>query len=170
MIKKYSGKLVVLRGNSGSGKSTVAKELRERSQKPNKVALVEQDYLRRIVLKEKEKEGDNNIGLIKEVVVYALSHGYDVILEGIFYSVRYSSLLKRLLNIAPVHFVYYLDISLQETLCRHKSKPDSQSFGEKEMRDWYKEKDLLAVKGETVIDDSSSLKNTVRKILRETGI
>jgi adenylate kinase family enzyme len=170
MIKKYLNKLIVLRGNSGSGKSTIAKEIREKSGKPNKIALVEQDYLRRIVLKEKEKEGTNNIGLIKAVTEYALTHGYDVILEGIFYSGRYSSMIKRLLNKTPNHYVYYLDVSLEETIKRHSTKSNSHEFGEKELRDWYKEKDVLGVSGEIIVEESSSLQNTVDRILKETGI
>lgn len=170
MFRKYSNRLIVLRGNSGSGKSTVAKEVREQAKKLNKIALVEQDYLRRTVLKERETEGENNIGLIKEVVEYALSHGYDVILEGIFYSGRYTTMLKKLLKMAPRHFVYYLDVSLEETLQRHKSKPDSHEFGEKELRSWYKDKDLLMIDGEIIIGETSKLQKTVRRIIEDTGI
>jgi len=42
--------LVIVRGNSGSGKSTVAAEVRRRYGRG--CALIEQDYLRRIVLRE----------------------------------------------------------------------------------------------------------------------
>jgi len=40
--------LILLRGNSGSGKSTIARAVRDRYSRG--LALVEQDYLRRIVL------------------------------------------------------------------------------------------------------------------------
>ncbi len=43
-------RLIVLRGNSGSGKSTVARAVRERYGRG--CAPVEQDYLREIVLRE----------------------------------------------------------------------------------------------------------------------
>jgi alpha-D-ribose 1-methylphosphonate 5-triphosphate synthase subunit PhnL len=43
-------KLVILRGNSGSGKSSIAREVRARYGRG--CALVEQDYLRRVVLRE----------------------------------------------------------------------------------------------------------------------
>jgi uridine kinase len=45
--------LVVIRGNSGSGKSTVTRELRHRYGRG--CALVEQDYLRRMVLRERDE-------------------------------------------------------------------------------------------------------------------
>ena len=48
-------RLIVLRGNSGSGKSTVARAVRERYGRG--CALVEQDYLRRIVLRELDGDG-----------------------------------------------------------------------------------------------------------------
>lgn len=74
-------RLVILRGNSGSGKSSTARELRARLGRG--VAWVEQDYLRRTVLREKDAPGGANIGLIDQTVRYALDCGYDVVLEGI---------------------------------------------------------------------------------------
>lgn len=44
-------RLIVIRGNSGSGKSTVAKALRETY--GSGVAWVSQDLIRRIILKER---------------------------------------------------------------------------------------------------------------------
>jgi predicted kinase len=79
-------RLVVLRGNSGSGKSSVARELRARLGRG--VAWVEQDCLRRIVLREHDVQHGANIGLIDQTVRYALDKGYDVILDGIL-STRY---------------------------------------------------------------------------------
>ena len=74
-------RLVVLRGNSGSGKSTVATLLRDRIGRG--VAWVEQDYIRRILLREHDRPDATNIGLLGHTVRYALDAGYHVILEGI---------------------------------------------------------------------------------------
>jgi predicted kinase len=52
----YRTKLIVLRGNSGPGKSTVAKR------------PVEQDNIRRGILKEKETDDRANIALISLIV------------------------------------------------------------------------------------------------------
>ena len=64
-------RLVVLRGNSGSGKSSVAAALRAACG-PG-VAWVSQDLIRRVILKEKDQPGGLNIGLIDQVTRYALT-------------------------------------------------------------------------------------------------
>jgi predicted kinase len=62
--------LIVLRGNSGSGKSTVAKALREAYGRG--IAWVSQDLIRRTILREKDQPGGINIGLIDRVTRYSL--------------------------------------------------------------------------------------------------
>ena len=79
-------------------------------------------------------------------------------------------MIKYLLNKTPNHYVYYLNVSLSETINRHSTKPNSHEFGEKELRAWYKNKDLLGVCGEMIIEESSNLQNTVERILKEAGI
>lgn len=62
MVGTEETRLVVIRGNSASGKSSVAAGLRERFGRG--LALVGQDNLRRIVLRERDRPGAANIGLI----------------------------------------------------------------------------------------------------------
>ena len=66
--------LIFLRGNSASGKSTVASALRDRYGRG--IAIVGQDNLRRIVLRERDVPGGAYIGLVDPVARYALDHGY----------------------------------------------------------------------------------------------
>lgn len=87
-------RLIVLRGNSGSGKSATARALRERLGR--RLALVKQDYLRRIVLKARDTADGPHYGLIEQTVRYALDAGYDVVLEGILHRQRYHFLLDSL--------------------------------------------------------------------------
>lgn len=160
-------KLIIIRGPSGSGKSTVAKKLREKM--GPKTALVEQDYLRRIVLnfKEKEVRGGPSAKLIFLVAKLALDSGYNVILEGILSSSRSRRMLNQLLIYHPKeNYLYYFDISFDETLSRHITKDNAHEFGEKEMREWYKEKDLFN-SAEQIIPEDSSLENTLSKILQD---
>jgi adenylate kinase family enzyme len=167
-MRRFDNKLIVLRGNSGSGKSTVAKALREKSK--SKVAIVEQDYLRRFILKEKENEGTDNIALIQQTIEFSLDRGYDVILEGILYFPRYREMLKNLVEQCPNNHFYYFDISFEETLKRHATKANSHEFGEKEMRDWYKPNEQTGFSSERIISETFSLEDVVQKIIVETEI
>jgi adenylate kinase family enzyme len=167
-MRSFENKLVVLRGNSGSGKSTVAKALRDKGN--TKIAIIEQDYLRRFILKEKETEGADNIALIQQTVEFALERGYNVILEGILYFPRYGEMLKKLVEQCPDNYFYYFDISFDETLKRHATKVNSYEFGEKEMRDWFKPNQQTGFPTEKIIPESFSLDDSVNKILSETKI
>ncbi len=165
--------LIVLRGNSGSGKSTTAKLLRDtalQNGSKQKIALVEQDYLRRIVLKEKEREGTNNIDLIFQTSVFALERDYVVILEGIFYSERYREMLQELSKLSPDNYFYYFNVSLPETLKRHAFKPNAHEFGEKEMTEWYKAYDVLGFENEKVIEEHVNQQEIIDEILEDTGL
>ena len=162
-------KLIILRGNSGSGKSTAAKKLREASSR--KIAIIEQDYIRREIFCEKDKfDNAVYIGAIKLLVEYALEKGYDVILEGILGTRRHKPMIQELLEKCPNNYIYYFDVSLEETVRRHETKNNKHVFGEKEMREWYKEKDLLGLPNEKVIPESNTLEETLEMILEETGL
>lgn len=166
----HKTKLIILRGNSGSGKTSVATLLRERSSGGRKIAIIEQDYVRRFILKEKERDNGDNIDLIRQTVTFALSRGYHVILEGILYSERYKPMLLELLEENDENYVYYLDVSLEGTLKRHKTKPNAHEFGEKEMREWHRPLDILGLRNERVIGEHSAQEATVAKILFETKL
>jgi predicted kinase len=158
-------RLVVLRGNSGSGKSTVARAVRETYGRG--CALVEQDYLRRILLKERDVDGGLAPLLIDRTVRLALDHGYHVVLEGILHRARYGPLVRGLCGDHRGHtFVFYLDIPFEETLQRHATRSQAAEFGPAQMRDWYLERDLLGVAGEVVIGPGSSLADTVALVGR----
>ncbi|HEY2794278.1 MAG TPA: AAA family ATPase, partial [Micromonosporaceae bacterium] len=112
--------LVVIRGNSGSGKTSVAREVRARCGRG--CALLEQDYLRRILLREWDGRDSGGIApdFIGATALFPLQHGYHVVLEGILGTGRYAGILHDLLakHSGPRH-VFYLDVSWDETLRRH---------------------------------------------------
>lgn len=151
--------LVILRGNSGSGKTTAAKQLRERL--GNNTMLISQDVIRREILKVKDDPGNPAIQLIKDMVLYGNKIGYNVILEGIFSKKKYGSMLMDLISeFQGKTFVFYFDITFDETLKRHGTKPNTHEFGEKEMREWWKEKDFLGLKEEMSITNEMSPEQT----------
>ncbi|MGW6199243.1 kinase [Kribbella sp. NPDC055110] len=167
MTGSPSTRLVVLRGNSGSGKSTTARTLRERLGRGT--AWVEQDYIRRILLREYDLPGGVNVGLIDLNVRYALDHGYDVVLEGIMDAARYGDMLRRLTSDhrgTTLH--YYFDIPFEETVVRHGTR-DLRGVSPDMMQDWYREHDVLDGIDQTVIGPDSALDETVAKILTDLG-
>jgi hypothetical protein len=163
--------LIVLRGNSGAGKSTIARTLRSRL--GGCVAWVEQDYLRRIVLREHDVP-DGRIGLISNKVRYALNDGCDVILEGILFTARYSTMLEALgADHRGQTLWYWFNISLNETLRRHMTRPQAAEFSADAMRGWFCEWDPLNFANETIIPEAWSINETVERILADlsrTGI
>ena len=164
-----STRLIVLRGNSGSGKSSVAAEVRARHGRG--MALIGQDYLRRIVLRERDLPGGANIGLIDTVVRYALDHGFHVILDGILDSRRYAAMLDTLRrDHRGASFWYYLDVPFEETMRRHATRPQATEFGRAEMQRWYRQLDLLPGGIEQIIPASNSLEDTVRQVMDDAGL
>ena len=163
---RRDARLIVLRGNSGSGKSTVARAVRKRYGRG--CALVEQDYLRRIVLRERDVDGGIAPALIAQTVRFALDHGYHVVLEGILARDRYGAVLTDLCQGHRGHTsVYYLDVSWEETVRRHAGRPQAGEFSEADMRSWWLPRDLLGIAGERVVPEESSLAETVDLIARE---
>ncbi|MFI7413976.1 AAA family ATPase [Streptomyces sp. NPDC049627] len=169
MVGTEETRLVMLRGNSASGKSSVAAGLCERFGRG--LALVGQDNLRRIVLRERDRPGAANIGLIDTVARYALDAGYHVVVEGILYADRYGDMLARLRadHRGPTH-AYYLHVPFEQTLARHTTKPIANEVDESQLRDWYRELDLLPGGVETVIGADSPLNETVDRIMLDTGL
>jgi len=162
-------RLIVLRGNSASGKSSVAAGVRERFGRG--LALVGQDNLRRTVLRERDRPGAANIGLIELTARYALDAGYHVIVEGILYADHYGAMLARLrADHRGTTYGYYLDVPFAETLARHATKPIADEVGEAVLREWYRARDLLPGGVERVIGADSGLSETVQRVLTETGL
>jgi predicted kinase len=162
-------RLVVVRGNSGAGKSTVAKELRAAYGRG--VAWVSQDLMRRDILKEKDRPGGVNIGLIDLVARYSLDNGYHVVLDGIFYADRYETMLTGLAHDhLGVSCFYYLDVSLEETFRRHATRPLAAEVSPDQMRDWYRPRDLLSRRRECLIPETSTLAQTTARILADTEL
>jgi chloramphenicol 3-O-phosphotransferase len=162
-------RLIVLRGNSGSGKSAVAAAIRARYGRG--IALVGQDNLRRIVLREKDVPDGANIGLIDLTARYALNHGFHVVIDGILYADHYADMLEALRrDHQDRSWFYYLDVPFEETMTRHATRPQAAEFGLAEMQRWYREHDLLPGAIEQVIGAASTLDDTVQQIMRDTGL
>lgn len=135
------------------------------------MALVEQDYLRRTVLKEHDTPGAANIRLIDQVIRFALGEGRDVLLEGILWSGNYRDMLDGLRHDhLGSTFAYYLDVTFEESCARHATRPQATDFTVEDMRRWYVTEDPLGWETEHRVPSTSGLLDTVDRVLSETGL
>jgi len=63
-----------------------------------------------------------------------------------------------------------LNVSLDETLRRHATRPQAAEFGPDDMRQWHRPGDLLSLIREHVIPETSTLKETTDLILVEARL
>ena len=156
-------KLIILRGNSGSGKTTIAKELRKKF--GQNTMLISQDVIRRDMLSVNDGENTLAIPLMKELLVYGSKYSNVVILEGIMYADWYKPLFDLAIQLydTRVH-AYYFDLTFEETLKRHQTRPKSDEFGEEEMRKWWREKDFSNVLKEVCITSEKDVESIVSDI------
>lgn len=158
--------LIILRGNSGSGKTTTGKALQRKF--GHGTMLISQDIIRREMLYVKDGPNPDASQLLLELALYGKSHCNIVILEGILNSKWYKKLFESLIDeFNNQIFAYYFDIPFEETLNRHKLKPDAHEFGEKELREWWNEKDLLDIITEVCLHKELSLNEIVDIIYRD---
>ena len=159
-------KIVILRGNSGCGKSTVAKALQEKM--GGGTLLISQDYVRREMLKVKDRPNNQAISLLKNLILYGYQNCEISILDGILYTDIYKDLFNQIekLYVGQI-FAYYFDIPFEETFKRHNQKPNSHEFGEAEMRRWWREKDLLKNINEKMIHKEMNVDDIVEMIYRD---
>ncbi|NJP98640.1 kinase [Nonomuraea sp. FMUSA5-5] len=162
--------LIVIRGNSGSGKSTVARTVRE-TYGQRGMALIGQDVVRREILRERDRPGGVNIGLLDMMCRHALTAGYHVILEGILARSRYGEMLQALFrDHRGTSRGFYLDVSWEETIRRHETRPQRARFSPDDMRQWYLGRDILPDAMEAIIGEGSTLTETVGLVLQESGL
>lgn len=156
-------KLIILRGNSGSGKSTIAKELQNRF--GTNTMLISQDVIRRDVLKVKDGKNTPALPLMKELLIYGHNHSNIVILEGIMYADWYKPLFDLSVQLYGSEiYAYYFDLPFEETLKRHQTKPNCHEFGEEAMRGWWREKDFSDVLNEVSITSERNIDDIVEDI------
>ncbi|MEV6282288.1 AAA family ATPase [Kribbella sp. NPDC051770] len=169
MIGSTTSRLIVLRGNSGSGKSTTARHLRSRLGRGT--AIVEQDQIRRVLLWEKDHPGNAAIDLIGLNARYCLDRGFDVIVEGIMHADRYGDMLRALTaEHRGTTRHYYFDIPFEETLVRHATRSWAANVAPESMREWYEARDLLAGVEQHVFDEHQDRDAVLVRILGDLGL
>lgn len=161
-------KLIILRGNSGSGKTTIAKELQMILGLGTLV--VSQDVVRREMLKVQDRPGNLSIDLIHQIALYGKDKVNYVIVEGILYRKRYGEMLLTLIRqFTDNVYIYYFDLPFEETIRRHQAKPNANEFGEAKMREWWIEKDYLRFQDEKKITETMTESDVLDMILQDIG-
>ena len=160
-------KLIILRGNSGSGKTSVAKALQKKFG-PNTMRL-SHDMIRMEILHVWGAEGIvKSEPLMIELLKYGKRYSEVTILEGVLPAKEYNLLFETAAaEYGQNIFAYYYDLPFEETLRRHSTKPNRNDFGEAEMRRWWKEKDFLPMISETVLGQELCFQDTVEMIYQQ---
>ncbi|MEU7906358.1 AAA family ATPase [Actinoplanes sp. NPDC049118] len=162
--------LIVIRGNSGSGKTTTAREVRRRYGRG--AALIELDVVRRVVLREHGGQQDPVApGMIATMARCALDAGYHVIVEGILSTGSYGVMLRELIgsHTGPTA-VYWMRVSFDETVRRHHRREEPIAVTAEQMREWYVGSDVLGVPGEVIIPETTTFDEAVAMILEGSGL
>ena len=162
-------KLIILRGNSGSGKTTTAKRLQERI--GTGTMRLSHDMIRMEILHTHGRDGvERSLPLMIELLRYGRRHVEVTILEGILHTADYAPLFQTAIEeFGTEIYAYYYNLPFEETLRRHETKPNHGDFGEVEMRRWWRDQDLIGTISETILGMEDGQEETVEKILRDIG-
>ncbi|MFT8825740.1 MAG: zeta toxin family protein [Liquorilactobacillus mali] len=134
--------LIVLRGNSGCGKTYLAKKIQNYYGTKNSF-LIQQDIIRRNILHADDHVGNPSIKLMAKMLEFGKQNYHITILEGILRKDVYSEMLMKAINEfnGKVLF-FYLDISFEQTVKNNSKK--KVSFTPEQLRSWWREKDYFS--------------------------
>lgn len=159
-------KLIIIRGNAGSGKTTIAKRLQNHLGQGT--LLVSQDAVRRDMLMVKDREGNLSIDLIRQIAEYGKDKCEFVIVEGILNKDRYGEMLNHLIKFYNQQvYTFYYDLSFEETVKRHNTRSKKLEFGEDSLRAWWNPNEYLGVDGEVKLTDEMSQSDVLALILNQ---
>ncbi|MBE5890851.1 MAG: hypothetical protein E7282_07780 [Lachnospiraceae bacterium] len=162
-------KLVIIRGNSGSGKSSLAKKVQKYYGRGT--LLVQQDVVRQDMLWVHDGENNESISLFEKLLEYAYNNNIIAIFEGVFASKWYGSLFEKAVSLYGKEniYAYYYDLSIDETIRRIKLRKNSFEFDEKTVREFWLDKDYLNMNEEKIFFDDTSLEEALDTIISDVG-
>lgn len=167
-IGSEASRLIIIRGNSGSGKSSLAKAVR--AARPRGVAIIGQDVLRREILHVRDHPGALSVPYIDMSARFALDHGLHVIVEGILHSEIYGVMLARLRSDhRGVTRSYCYELELDEALRRHRTKSLADEVTEETVASWYRSADRVPELDEAVFDAGVSAGGALERVLADVG-
>lgn len=166
----HQPKLIIIRGPSASGKSTVSDELFRRTTRPT--IIVSEDTIRKF-FNDHQKTGHMPSRRVAEkIVITGLENGYDVIYHGILRlnddnHERFAQILKAHPN---ENYFFYLDVSFEATIKRHLMRPKQNEFDVETMKKWWRFSSPAKNGIETIIPESSSVNSTIQTVSKVAGI
>lgn len=163
-----TSRLVMIRGNSGSGKSVLAHSIRRA--RPRGIAIIGHDVLRREILHVRDHPGALSVAYIDMSARFALDHGLDVVIEGILHAEIYGEMLTRLCaDHLGITRAYCYELELAETLKRHRTKALASEVGENQVASWYLAEDRIDALRETIFDAGVGEEEALRRVLSDIG-
>jgi hypothetical protein len=106
--------------------------------------------------------------MIKNNVLTAMNDGYDIILEGIFSTKSYANDFMDIIRQHPdENYIFYFDISLDETIRRHQTRPsrNTPTYTEGDLRTFYPKAYEPIHESEDVIPETASIDETLAYII-----
>ncbi|MDO4710699.1 MAG: uridine kinase [Peptostreptococcaceae bacterium] len=158
-------KLIIIRGNSASGKSTIAKRLQNIFGR--NTLMISQDMIRREMLWVNDGMDTPAIRLLEFILEYGYDHHEITILEGILNSKWYEPLFDKAVERYGKEniFAFYYDLPFEETVKRHGTRSKRSEFGEAALSEWWNEKDHIGSIAEDMITAEKSEEETVEWIV-----
>ena len=133
--------LVIIRGNSGSGKTSMADALQAHFGVVH-CLVIHQDQVRREMLHANDHVGTPAVALIADLIRFGLAHYPLVIVEGILRRDVYGEMLAQAVDEwqGPT-LTYYLDVPFATCVAHN-----AQRFDEDIQRRWWRADDVLSAK------------------------
>lgn len=144
--------LIIIRGNSGSGKTYLAKKV-QNYYGTKRSLLIQQDIIRRDILHSDDHVGNISIELMTKMIEFGKQNYEITILEGILRKDVYSKMLNETISkFEERSLVFYLDLSFEQTVKNNNKK--KVSFSTEQLKNWWREKDYLN-DSDIVMNDSN---------------
>ena len=157
-------KCLIIRGNSGSGKTSVAQAVQKHY--GASCLLLSQDVVRRGMLSEFGQSGTLTVSLIAEMARFGYRENLLVILEGFFETDPYGQMLNDLQELfADKVLAYYYDLTFEETVKRHQTRDKRHDFTPEDMKRWWRDKDLLGWSDEIILHDEAGFEEVVQDMI-----
>ena len=131
--------LVIIRGNSGSGKTSLADALQAHFGTDH-CLVIHQDQVRRDILHANDHVGTPAVALIEDLIRFGQTHYPLVIVEGILRQDVYGEMLAQVVNQwqGPT-LIYYLDVPFATCVAHNR-----QRFDEAMQKRWWRADDVLS--------------------------